>query len=199
MASIDCLLKRCKSTQISFWSYPDTMKTSYLFAWEYSESPTQWPCPPLHHPSSWGISRCIQHCFAKCFSHSFLAAWMGSWALKDHFTLRIAWVLERELKGVGLMASRKLQATWDPPLVLLPWSYDWQLWCRNWVVPLPAEAALALWFMEAATERRAICDKTSSLCCTSWHFPRQMYHSPSKISSHVANCSHCKEWQQPGM
>lgn len=114
-------------------------------------------------PLSWGISRCVQHCFAKCFSHAFLAAWMGSWALKNHFTLRIAWVLERELKGVGLMASRKLQATWDPPLVLLPWSYDWQLWCRNWVVPLPAEAALALGLLRQL-QREGLSVTKQSLC-----------------------------------
>lgn len=82
------------------------------------------------------------------FHNPVFQLWIGSWALKDHFTLRIAWVLERELKRVGLMASRKLQATWDPSLVLLPCSFDWQLQFRNCVVPLPVEAALALGLQE---------------------------------------------------
>lgn len=119
-----------------------------LSAWESSESLTQWVCPhyiPLHPEK---LADMLIIILQSAFHIPVFQCWMGSRALKDHFTLRIAWVLERELKRVGLMASRKLQATWDPPLVLLPWSFDWQLQFCNCVVPLPAEATLALSLQE---------------------------------------------------
>lgn len=159
-------------------------------------APTEWACPPLHSLLAWEISRCVQHCSAKCFHIPVFQLWMGSWALKDHFTVRIAWVVGRELKRLGLMASRKLQATWDLPLVLLPRSFDWQLRCCNCVTPPSASGdCFGSGCMETATERRTICDKTDSLCRTSWDFPGQMYHSPPKISSRVANCYHCERSQ----
>lgn len=90
---------------------------------------------------------------------------MESWALKDHFTLRIARVLERELKRVGLMASRKLQATWDHPFG----SASLELWLTALLLQLCHSSASGGCFGSRFTReaRRNICDKTSSLFCTS--------------------------------
>lgn len=73
----------------------------------------------IHHdhvpPAPQELSRArAHHYFTKCFSNWRLSA-LRSRGSEDHFSLEIAQVVGRELKRVGLMASRKLQATWDTP------------------------------------------------------------------------------------
>lgn len=160
---------------------------------------TERACPPLHSPSSCEISRCVQHCFAKCFSHSCLSALDGKLSAERPLYTENRTVLERELKRGGFNGLKKIAGHMRPPFG----SASLELWLTAPVPQLcgcPASGGcFGSRFMEAATERRTICDKTSSLCCTSWHLPGQMYHSPPEISSHVANCCHCEESQQPGM
>lgn len=88
--------------------------------------------------------------------------------------------VRKGIKTVGLMASRTLQSTWDPPFVLLPWSFDWQLRCCNCVIPLPVEAALTLGVWRhlqregRSVTKPALCailPGTSQDNCTI-HFPR---------------------------
>lgn len=106
--------------------------------------------------------------------------------------------IRKGIKRGGFNGLKKITGHMRPPFG----SASLELWLTALVPQLghsPASGGcFGSWFTEAATERGAICDKTISLCCTSWHFLRQMYHSPSKISSHVVNCSHCKSDSNQG-
>lgn len=82
-------------------------------------------------------------------------------------------MVEKEAKRVRVVLWPQKNCTWDIPLVLLPWSFE----SDSSGAAIPVETPLAhsyrkkvyLWQMQA-------------LCCASWHFPEQMYHSPLKIS-----------------
>lgn len=156
---------------------------------------TEWTCPPLRSLLTWNISGCVQHYFAKCFSHPCLSASDAKLSAErplyseNNVSLR---------KGIKKGSLKKIAGHTRPPFG----SASLELWMTILVLQLcgsPASGGcIGSRCTEAATEKRTNCDKSSSLCCTSWHFLGQMYHSPPKISSHVANCYHCEESQQLG-
>ncbi len=156
----------------------------------------------VHHyisPLSWEISRYVQHCFAKCFSHSFLSAFDKKLSVKRPLYTENSTSIRKGIKKGWFNGLKKIAGHMRPPFG----SASLELWLT---APVPqlcrfraSRGCFGSGFIETATERRTICDKTSSLCCTSWHVPGQMYHSPPKISSHVTNCYHCEESQQSGM
>lgn len=173
----------------------------YILTWQYlPENPQKSLSerPPLHSSSSREISRCVQHCFAKCFSHSGLSAVDGKLGVERPLYTKNSMSIRNGIKKGGFNGLKKIAGHMRPPFG----SASLELWLTAPVLQLchsPASGGcFGSTFMEASTERRTICDKSASLCYTSWHFPGQMYHSPPKISSHVANCYHCEESRQPG-
>ena len=171
------LFKEQKSNLISVPWYPHT--TVPCLPENLQSSLTDWTCPPLRAPSSWEISRCVRHCFAKCFSHSSLSALDGKLSLERPLYTENSMSIRKGIKKGGFNGLKKIAGHMRPPFG----SASLELWLTAPVLQLcrsPASGGcFGSGFTEAAaTERRTICDKSVSLCCTSWHFPGQMYHSP---------------------
>lgn len=121
---------------------------------------------------------------------------------EHHFTQRKSLSTRKGIKSSDLMASRKLQTTRDNPPLQLWFCFPGALTDSFGaaIVSSPCQSRL-LWLLECGNgdRERTICDKNSSLCYTSWHFPGQMYYSALQISNHVANCYLFGETEHPGM